>query len=128
MVEPDGSSDYRTNSFSNLIVPATGEDNTTKIEWANWAPSGNIDAYGRNLTIGRGVTTTGTTRELYGTDQTGSSTTVIDQVLKVESGTYSYFRHFKSSGTNRIRKQIVVFGCDYDRAKVTMTNLRLQVN
>ena len=117
MVEPDGSSDYRSKSFSNLIVPPTDAAATAKIEWASWAPSGNIDARGHNLTIGRGVTTTGTARELYGTNQAAGASNIIDQVLKVESGTYSYFRHFTSSGTNRIRKQIVVFGCDYDRAK-----------
>lgn len=122
--EPDGSATYDV-SFSNLVTPVAGAANTTKLEYINWAPSGNIDARGRNLTIGRGVTTTGTTRELYGTNQTAGASNIIDQVLKIESGTYSYFRHFTSSGTNRIRKQIVVFGCDYDRAKSDNDKLKI---
>lgn len=120
-VEPDGSTTY-TNTITGAVTPAnntaTGNGSyMTKLEYVSWNPSGNIDARGRNLTIGRGVTTTGTARELYGTNQAAGASNIIDQVLKVESGTYSYFRHFTSSGTNRIRKQIVVFGCDYDRAK-----------
>ncbi|MCQ2297857.1 MAG: Ig-like domain-containing protein [Bacteroidales bacterium] len=122
-VEPDGSQTYNV-TFSNLVTPVAGADNTTKLEYITWNPSGNIDARGRNFTIGRGVTTS-TSRELYGTNQTAGATNIIDQVLKVESGTYSYFRHFTSSGTNRIRKQIVVFGCDYDRAKADNAKLRI---
>ena len=111
MVEPDGSANYRTKTFSNLITPMAGGN--TKIEFAHWKPSGDIDALGRNFTIGRGMVMDGTKRALYGTN-TGSVN--VDQILKVESGKFSTFTHYGAEPTS-IVKQKIIYGCDYDRAK-----------
>lgn len=111
MVEPDGSSDYRTNyTFTGNIT--TNNTGVTKIEWADWNPNGDIDARGRNLTIGRGMRMGSTTRALVGTGQTSG----MNQVLKVESGTFTTFTSYTANPSS-ITKHWVVLGCDYDRAK-----------
>ncbi len=117
MVEPDGTNDYRSSTFSGYITPAdlhtTGQ--TTKIEYAHWTPGNNgINPQGRNFTIGRGMTMDGTARTLYGTN-TGS--VVMNQVLKVESGKFSGFYNYNAKPSS-IVKQHVYFGNDYDRAIV----------
>ena len=111
MVEPDGSEDYRTKTFSGNITPLAGNTNNVKLEYARWNPSGNINAEGKNLTIGRGVTT-GTSRTVYACN----SSVAVDQTVKVESGEWKAFYHYGQKPSS-ITKQIVVFGCDYDRAK-----------
>ena len=111
MVEPDGSRNYRgTNTFTGNIT--TNNTGVSKIEFARWNPSGDIDARGRNLTIGRGMTMGGTTRALVGTGQTSG----MNQVLKVESGTFTTFTSYTANPSS-ITKHWVVLGCDYDRAK-----------
>lgn len=111
MVEPDGSSDYRsTYTFTGNIT--TNNTGVSKIEFARWNPSGQVDARGRSLTIGRGMTMGGTTRELIGTAQTSG----MNQVLKVESGSFTTFTSYTSNPSS-ITKHWVVLGCDYDRAK-----------
>lgn len=114
MVAPDGSADYRSNTFTGSITPVSGEANTTKIEFANWNPNGNINPQGRNFTIGRGVTISGTARALYGT----STNTTVNQILKVESGTFASFDNYGTGlDKGNLAKQWVTFGNDYDRAK-----------
>ena len=118
MVEPDGSADYRDSyTFSGNITP--NNNGVTKIENAKWNPSGNIDAQGRNFTIGRGMTMGGTARTLYGSN----SEVVMNQVLKVESGTFSGYRGCADLSSHT--KQIVVFGNDYDRAQEDKDNLSI---
>lgn len=114
MVEPDGSADYRSSSFSGSITPANLHDTgkTTKIEFAHWKPGSNIDPQGRNFTIGRGMVMDGTARYLYGNATAGSN---VNQVLKVESGKFSGFDNYGAAPSS-ITKQWVTFGCDYDRA------------
>lgn len=117
MVEPDGSDDYRDNyTFTGNITPNNAE--VTKIEFANWSPSGAINPTGRNFTIGRGMTMTGTRRALYGTNTARE----MNQVLKVESGNFSTFTSYNATPTS-ITRHWVVFGCDYDRAKGDNDNL-----
>lgn len=117
MVEPDGSGDYRgTYTFTGNI--STNNNGVTKIEWAKWNPSGDVDARGRNLTIGRGLTMGGTTRALVGTGQTSA----MNQVLKVESGNFSTFTSYTDNPSS-ITKHWVVLGCDYDRAKTDNSKL-----
>lgn len=111
MVEPDGSADYRARAYSGALVPATGAANTTKIEFANWTATGTRDAYGRNLTIGRGMIMS-TARDVVGSAQTGAC----NQVLKIESGNYGTFYHFTATPSS-LTKQWITFGNDYDRAK-----------
>ena len=117
MVEPDGSADYRGSyTFSGNITPNNAE--VTKIEFANWSPSGAINPTGRNFTIGRGMTMTGTRRALYGTNTARE----MNQVLKVESGNFSTFTSYNATPTS-ITRHWVVLGCDYDRAKGDNDNL-----
>lgn len=117
MVEPDGSNDYRNSTFTGNITPNNG--GVTKIEWAHWQPgNNNVDARGRNFTIGRGMTMDGTRRALYGTAQTSA----MNQVLKVESGNFSTFTSYTANPSS-ITRHRVVLGCDYDRAKGDNTKL-----
>jgi len=122
MVEPDGSADYR-NTYTmstTTITPVAGSANTTKIEFAKWNPGGNINLRGCNFTFGRGMVMGGTIRSLYGT----ATNTTVDQILKVESGTFSNFYHFATGlNSGRLTKQWVTFGCDYDRATSNNNNL-----
>ena len=128
MVEPDGSKDYREYyTFTGAIVPFdnTPQENAkgkTKIEFAHWNPTAAIDAYGRNFTIGRGMKMDGETRILYGSS---AATQTVDQVLKVGSGRFSELRHYAENGDygDRVTRQWVTLGCDYDRAKRDNTKL-----
>lgn len=128
MVEPDGSADYRNSyTFTGNITPADLHDTgkTTKIEYARWNPSGNINAQGRNFTIGRGMTMGGTARTLYGTN----TNAIINQVFKIESGTYKIFFAIGDSGpSDNMTKQHITFGNDYDRAKIDNSKMAITNN
>ena len=127
MVEPDGSADYRNRyTFSGYITPADLHDTgkTTKIEFAHWTPGNNgINPQGRNFTIGRGMNMNGTARVLYGSNTQAP----MNQVLKVESGTFSNYRGCTTKPSSHT-KQIVVFGNDYDRAKNDNDKLNITGN
>ena len=116
MVEPDGSQDYRKYTFTGSIIPTTA--GYTKIEHTHWKPKAGIDLQGQNFTIGRGMKMDGTARALYGTNIVVD----VDQIMKVESGTFTTFDHYKVAPASII-KQWVTFGCDYDRAKNDNTKL-----
>ena len=123
MVEPDGSADYRNGcKFSKLLRPVSGASNRTKIEFVNWEPSGDINARGRNFTIGRGIVMSGTEQALYGT-QTASED--VNQILKVESGNFLKFENYGAT-PSKIVKQCVIFGNDYDRAQNENQNLKFE--
>ena len=123
MVEPDGSADYRNNfKFSKLLRPALGASNRTKIEFVNWEPSGDINARGRNFTIGRGVVMSGTEQALYGIKTDPED---VNQILKVESGKFDKFENYGVTPT-QIVKQCVILGCDYDRAESNNENLAIK--
>jgi len=122
MVEPDGSADYRNiyTMYTRTISPVSGSANRTKMEFVSWNPRTNIDLQGRNFTFGRGMVMGGALRRLYGT----ATNTTVDQILKVESGTFSNFYHFATGlNSGRLTKQWVTFGCDYDRATSNNNNL-----
>ena len=123
MVEPDGSADYRnSNTFTGNITP--NNTGVTKIEFAKWNPNGNINATGRNVTLGRGLTMGGTGRTIYGTN----SNLNINQVFKIESGTYNTFYAIGSNGpTNNMTKQLIILGNDYDRANKGGDNSKLSI-
>ena len=117
MVEPDGSVDYRNSyTFTGGITPMSGTNGRTKIEFAKWKPTSDIDAMGRNFTISRGITmSTSNRKSIYGT---GIADVVMDQILKVESGNYYKFKHYNDDiNPSSITKQWITLGCDYDRAK-----------
>ncbi|MBQ7946023.1 MAG: chitobiase/beta-hexosaminidase C-terminal domain-containing protein [Bacteroidales bacterium] len=114
MVEPNAigtDPDYRDNyTFTGNITPNNA--GVTKIEFAKWNPNGNINARGRNVTLGRGLTMEGTRRALYGTNTSNSA---VNQILKVESGNFSTFTHYGANPSD-ITKQWIYLGNDYDRA------------
>ncbi len=116
MVEPDGSDDYRTYTFTGSITPPSG--GIAKIEHAKWNPNGAIAMGGSNLWIGRGVTCSGTTRSVTLAGNNGT----INQVAKIESGAFTSLTHYSSKPTS-ITKQILVLGNDYDRANSDNTKL-----
>ena len=120
MMEPDGSKDYRGFIFTGSIVPVV--DGNTKIESAHWNPIARIDAKGRNFTIGRGMQMDGTLQHMFGS---ATSSDNVNQTLKVESGRFSQLRHYAESGDygDRVTRQWVTLGCDYDRAKGDNTKL-----
>ena len=121
MVEPDGSGDYKDYTFTKLLRPAEGANNRTKIEFANWLPSGDINARGRNFTIGRGMVMNGTEQQaLYGTKTASEK---VDQILKIESGNFLKFENYGAT-PSEIEKQCVIFGNDYDRAQNNNQNLK----
>ena len=128
MVEPDGSKDYREYyTFTGAIVPFdnTPQENAkgkTKIEFAHWNPTAAIDAKGRNFTIGRGMQMDGALQHMFGS---ATSSDNVNQTLKVESGRFSQLRHYAESGDygDRVTRQWVTLGCDYDRAKGDNTKL-----
>ena len=120
MVEPDGSGDYRSKTFSGNITP--NNDGVTKIEWAKWTTTSGINATGRYFTIGRGIQRPNGGSTLYGSN----TNRVVNQIFKIESGIWQNFYALGSSApTNNMTKQYIVFGNDYDRAKGTNTNLVL---
>ncbi len=110
MVKPDGSADYRNSKFTGLIIPM--DNGNTKIEFAHWNPTDTVDARGENFTIGRGMTMDGTRRDVCGT----MAVVAVDQIFKVESGKFRSFTHYKANPTE-IKKQWIILGCDYDRAR-----------
>jgi hypothetical protein len=121
MVEPDGSTDYRgTYTFSGNITP--DNNGVTKIEYARWTTTNNINATGRVFTIGRGIQRPNGGSTLYGSNTNRN----VNQIFKIESG---YWQNFYALGpdapANNMTKQHIVFGNDYDRAKGTNTNLVL---
>lgn len=123
MVEPDGSDNFRDDyTFTGNITP--NNTGVTKIEFAKWNPNGNINATGRNVTLGRGLTMGGTGRTIYGTN----SNLNINQVFKIESGTYNTFYAIGSSGpNNNMTKQLIILGNDYDRANKGGDNSKLSI-
>lgn len=121
MAEPDGSIDYRGNyTFTGYIIPMA--DGNTKIESVHWKPTATIDAKGRNFTIGRGMKMDGTKQHIFGS---ASPSDNVNQTLKVESGRFFQLRHYAENGDygDRVTRQWVTLGCDYDRAKGDNTKL-----
>ena len=121
MAEPDGSIDYRGYyTFTGTVIPMV--DDNTKIESAHWNPTTTIDAKGRNFTIGRGMKMDGTKQHFFGS---ASPSDNVNQTLKVESGRFFQLRHYAEEGDygDRVTRQWVTLGCDYDRAKGDNTKL-----
>ena len=94
----------------------------SKIEYINLNRSQNgdaINASGRDLTIGRGVEVTSSTK----IPVTGlSSQVVMNQRLRIESGQYTTFTSYTDNPSSVIRHWVVL-GSDYDRATGENGNL-----
>ena len=119
MVEPDGSADYRDiYTFTGPITHMNEVEGRTKIEFTHWKPNAAIDARGRDFTIGRGIKMS-TKQPLYGL---GITNVDVNQILKVESGSYTTFVHYAALPKSVI-KQWIILGCDYDRARMNNDNL-----
>ena len=116
---PDGTSsgDF---GFNNTLTVSDTFTGTVKLEYLNLTGGNNINAGGRNLYIGRGISGT-STRTIYGTNTSGSG---MNQVLKVESGTYSRYNGYGVNPGGHT-KQTIVFGNDYDRANNDNSKLNI---
>ena len=88
----------------------------SKIEYINlnrYQNGDEIDANGMNLTIGRGVEVTSSTKiPVVGL----SSQRAMNQRLRIESGQYTTFTSYTANPSS-ITRHWVVLGSDYDRAK-----------
>ena len=98
---------------------------TTKFEWMKFYGAFDIEGGGRNLYLGRGLDRTDEENcNVYGNGSNQGSG-IVDQVLKIESGTYYRFFHY-GANPSQIVKQIAVLGCDYDRASGKNDKLKVK--
>ena len=132
MMTPDGGATndyYTTNSYklSSGISMSSSNTGTMKLEWVRLNTTSSIEAHGRNLYIGRGITNAASTTANSGSTIYGSnsSNATVNQVIRVESGVYRRFYNYGASVSN-FTKQIVYFGCDYDRANNNNNNLDIK--
>ena len=71
-----------------------------------------LNAAGKNVTIGRGVTMNANNIAVQGMGTSG----VMNQILRIESGQYTTFTSYTANPTS-VTRHWVVLGSDYDRAK-----------
>ena len=118
---PDGSSSW-DGSFTREI---TAGGNNSKVEWVNMNSTSNVDAAGYTFTMGRGIVNSGNGGTLYGV----SSNKACENTVKIESGTYNNLYNFGNqiSSTNAV-DQLMILGCDYDRAKNDNNKLKIRSN
>lgn len=140
MVEPDGSTDYRTNyTFTGNITP--NNTGVTKIEFTRWNSTNTLNCNNHSVTVGRGMTTTsrcasyvtGVTGSTQNQQQAGRQTYTanLNYHLKLESGTFTDVSFIAGTeGTNGYvicngtSNQVKgTLGNDYDRAKGDNTKL-----
>ena len=117
---PDGTQAGNGNAVKLIGGDIDGYGNNGKIEWCKI--SGNVYANGYTMTVGRGVEPYRTTSGYIYGDARGAASTV-----KIESGVYSDLRNFSEgvSYTNTTVNQLMILGCDYDRAKGDNTKLKI---
>ncbi len=122
-MNPDGTGDNSgSRTITGLKVTTTSTTdpyssaNTVKVEWIRHG-SGTFNANGRNMTLGRGITSSNGSAQgtIYGVN---SENTNAVNTVKVESG---YFNAIASLGNNTATSTtaldiFMVFGCDYDRS------------
>lgn len=116
---PDGT----VNFTRNLTGSITAGGNNAKVEFVNMNSTGNVSAANYTFTMGRGIVNSGNGGQLQGC--TNSNADCI-QTVKVESGKYASLRHF-TVGLNSARRcdQLMILGCDYDRAKIDNSKLQI---
>lgn len=114
---PDGGA--TTNNYNNYTISGniTANTDNIKLEWVklNMNDDNNINAQGYNFTMGRGIVNNQTNGcRLYGTNTNRNCV----QTLKAESGVYTRLYHInKSISSGNSVNQLVIIGCDYDRAR-----------
>ena len=116
---PDG-----TVSFTrNLTGTITAGGNNAKVEWVNMNSTGAVTAANYTFTMGRGIVNSGNGGELNLTTRDANS----DNTVKIESGKYSQLRNFTVNlNAARTCDQLMILGCDYDRAKNDNSKLTIR--
>lgn len=115
---PDGTSSWDGN-FTRAIT--AGGDNA-KVEFINMNSTGAVGASNYTFTMGRGIVNRGNGGDLSG----GSRDANCNQTVKIESGKYASLRNFTAGlNANRTCDQLMILGCDYDRAKNDNTKLTI---
>lgn len=126
---PDGGATIPENTGIYLGGTITISEGTTKFEWIPIKNGNAINANGKNLYLGRGITMGTAYRTISGCSTNNGT---VNQSLRVESGVYDnlYFYAYGSSSTNinisKVDKLVAYIGCDYDRAK--NDNEKLKIN
>lgn len=137
MVEPDGSTDYRSSySFTGNITP--NNNGVTKIEFAKWNSTNTVDVNFKHFWVGRGMTTTSQCATMVTGTTSTTSVSSPQYSIKLESGKYTYVSFFKGYYNNQSTatdagfrvagngaNAVIVYGNDYDRAKGTNSNLTI---
>ena len=116
---PDGGATISENTGIYLGGTITIGKGTTKFEWIPIKNGNAINANGKNLYLGRGITMGTSYRTISGCSTNNGT---VNQSLRVESGVYDnlYFYAYGSSSANinilKVDKLVAYIGCDYDRA------------
>ena len=126
---PDGGATIPENTGIYLGGTITIGKGTTKFEWIPIKNGNAINANGKNLYLGRGITMGTSYRTISGCSTNNGT---VNQSLRVESGVYDnlYFYAYGSSSANinilKVDKLVAYIGCDYDRAN--NNNEKLKIN
>ena len=115
---PDGT----VNFTHNLTGTITAGGNNAKVEWVNMNSTGNVSAANYTFTMGRGIVNSGNGGQIRGCTQNADC----NQTVKIESGKYASLRNF-TTGLDAARTcdQLMILGCDYDRAKGDNSKLEI---
>ena len=118
---PDGSVSWDGN-FTRAI---TAGGNNAKVEFVNMYSTSNVNANGYTFTMGRGIVNSRNGGTLYGVNSNKACTNTV----KIESGTYSNLYNFGDDINEDYEvDQLMILGCDYDRAKNDNTKLLIRSN
>ncbi len=113
---PDGTVSWDGN-FTRQI---TAGGNNAKVEFVNMNSTGYVNAANYSFTMGRGIVNSNNGGDLQG----GTRNANCVQTVKIESGTYATLHNFTNGLTStRTCSQLMILGCDYDRAKNDNTKL-----
>ena len=108
------------NFTHDLTGTITAGGNNSKIEFVNMNSTGDVTASNYTFTVGRGVVNSSNGGQLSASSRDANC----NQTVKIESGTYNTLRNFTTGLTAaRTCDQILILGCDYDRAKNDNTKM-----
>ena len=115
---PDGT----VNFTRNLTGTITAGGNNAKVEWVNMNSTGNVSAANYTFTMGRGIVNSGNGGDLRGESRNANCI----QTVKIESGKYASLHNFNTGlDAARTCDQLMILGCDYDRAKGDNSKLEI---
>ena len=114
---PDGTVSWSGN-FTRAI---TAGGNNAKVEFVNMNSTGNVSASNYTFTMGRGIVNSGNGGDLQGCTRDANC----NQTVKIESGTYATLHNFtiNTLTSSRTCDQLMILGCDYDRARGDNTKM-----